>query len=73
MATFDHMVSHEHAPLPVQLLSDDGVAQLLGCSVRMVRKLVETRQIEVVKVGRLVRFEPAAVERYIEERRRPAI
>ena len=32
----------------------------------MVRNLVEQRKIDFVKVGKLVRIEPAALERYIE-------
>jgi excisionase family DNA binding protein len=53
------------------LLDYEGAGRLLGCSARMVRKLVENRQLASVKVGSLVRIEPAAVEDYIERRRRP--
>lgn len=55
------------------LLTYDAAAPILGCTPRMVRKLVETRQLESVKVGTLVRIEPAAIGRYIEARRRPAV
>ena len=55
------------------LLDYEGAAEVLGCSPRMVRKLVETRQLECVKVGRLVRLEPGAIARYIERHRRAAI
>jgi excisionase family DNA binding protein len=51
----------------------DGAANRLGCTTRMVRKLVETRQIESVKVGRLVRIEDDAIDRFIERNRRPAV
>jgi excisionase family DNA binding protein len=54
------------------LLDWQSAAALLGCTPRMVRKLVEFRELESVKVGRLVRIEPAAVARYIARHRRPA-
>jgi excisionase family DNA binding protein len=38
----------------------------------MVRKLVESRQLESVKVGSLVRIERDSIARYIEANRRPA-
>ena len=54
------------------LLDYEGAAPCLGCSPRMVRKLVETRQLDSVKVGSLTRIEPDAIERYIEANRRVA-
>jgi excisionase family DNA binding protein len=56
-----------------ELLDYDEAAEPLHCSPRLVRKLVETRQLDSVKVGRLVRIEPAAIQRYIERHRREAI
>lgn len=55
------------------LLDYEGAASILNCTPRMVRKLVETRQIESVKVGRLPRIEPAALGRYIDAHRREAV
>jgi excisionase family DNA binding protein len=66
------MTGPEGASVPA-LLDYDGAALLLGCTPRMVRKLVETRQLDSVKVGRLVRVEPEAITRYIERHRRPAV
>jgi excisionase family DNA binding protein len=54
------------------LLTYEQVAEVLNCTPRLVRKLVETRQLESVKVARLVRIEPAACERFIESHRRKA-
>jgi excisionase family DNA binding protein len=54
------------------LLDYETAAPVLNCSPRMIRKLVETRKIDSVKVGRLVRIEPAAIDRYIERNRRLA-
>lgn len=56
-----------------ELLDYDGAAAALNCTPRLVRRLVETRQIDVVKVGKLVRFEPEAIDAYIERRRRQAV
>jgi excisionase family DNA binding protein len=57
----------------VRLLDWDAAAQFLNTTPRHVRKLVETRQLAHVKVGKLVRIEPSAIAEYIERQRRPAI
>ncbi len=58
---------------PGRLLDYDEAAAELGCTPRFVRKLVETRQIDFVKVGKLVRIEPEAIDRYIDGRRVKAV
>ncbi len=58
---------------PSDLLDYEGAAEILGCSPRLVRKLVETRKIESVKVASLVRLEREAIGRYIDRNRRVAI
>lgn len=45
------------------------VAAVLRKTERFVRRLVAERRIAYVKVGRAVRFEPAAVAAYIESNR----
>jgi excisionase family DNA binding protein len=52
-----------------ELLTSDEVAARLRTTIRFVRRLVAERRIEFVKVGRLVRFEEAAVLRYIQQNR----
>ena len=52
-----------------KLLDYEGAGLRLGCTPRMVRKLVETRQIDHIKVGRLVRLEESALADYVERRR----
>jgi excisionase family DNA binding protein len=47
-------------------------ASALHCSPRLVRALVERRELESVRVGRLVRIEEEAIRRYIDRHRRPA-
>jgi excisionase family DNA binding protein len=59
-------------PIPA-LLDYDQAAPYLGCTPRLVRKLTETRKLDSVKVGRLVRIEPDAIARYIESHRRKAV
>jgi excisionase family DNA binding protein len=57
---------------PEALHDYESAAPVLRCSARMVRKLVETRQLASVKVGTLVRIEPEAISDYIERNRRDA-
>jgi len=52
------------------LFDYESLAELWDCTPRLVRKLVETRQLASVKVGSLVRIEPAAAAAYIERNRR---
>jgi excisionase family DNA binding protein len=47
------------------LLTSDEVAKLLKTTPRFVRRLVQERRIEHVKVGRCVRFTRQAVEEYM--------
>lgn len=69
-ARVDALASFEGGVLA--LLDYGQAAPLLGCSPRMVRKLVDTRQLASVKVGRLVRIHPDDVAAYIERQRRDA-
>lgn len=52
-----------------ELLTVDEVAARLRTTPRFVRRLVAERRIAFVKVGRLVRFESAAVAAYIANNR----
>ena len=56
-----------------ELLDFGQAARKLGCSDRLVRKLVDRRDLASVKVGALVRIEPQAIDDYIASRRRPAV
>jgi excisionase family DNA binding protein len=53
------------------LLTIDEVEGQLGVSVRHVRRLVAERRIPLVKWGRLLRFDPAELEEWIEHARVP--
>ena len=54
-----------------ELVDINWVAARLGVKPRMVRRLVHERRIPNVKVGGHVRFEPAEIERFIDQCRRP--
>jgi excisionase family DNA binding protein len=55
--------------LTEQLLTGEQVAVLLKATPRFVRRLVAERRIAYVKVGRLVRFQEAAVTDFIARNR----
>jgi len=47
----------------------DELAARLGTSTRHIRRLVAERRIPYVKIGRLVRFDPADIATWIDGRR----
>ena len=67
-----HASPHEGRNLPA-LCDYERAPLILGCSPRMVRKLVETRGLAHIKVGTLVRIEPSAIEAYITQHRVEAV
>lgn len=56
-----------------QLLDIHAVAQRLGVGERHIRRLVFERRIPYIKWGHLIRFDPADIDRWLEESRRPAV
>jgi excisionase family DNA binding protein len=58
-------------PTTPPLLDVAALATRLGVKVRFVRRLVDERRIPYLKVGRLVRFDPLEVERWIGAARVP--
>jgi excisionase family DNA binding protein len=62
MTTFDS--------LP-QLLTINQLADRLGGTPRHVRRLVAERRVPYLKVGRFVRFDPAEIAAWLDERRMP--
>ena len=62
----------DHGPDRV-LVDIAWVAARLGVTPRMVRRLVQERRIQHYKLGGRIRFDPADVERFIEESRRPIV
>lgn len=46
---------------------------MLGVEVRHVRRLVQERRIPYIKWGHLLRFDPAEINRWLEDHRRPEI
>jgi excisionase family DNA binding protein len=58
---------------PAPLLDKAAVADRLGCSPRLVDKMTAGRVLPFVKVGRLTRFRPEDVERWIQANTAPAV
>ncbi len=56
----------EHPPL----IDLPAVAARLGVNHRYVRRLVAERRIPFVKFGHLLRFDPTAVEQWLDRARR---
>jgi excisionase family DNA binding protein len=54
----------ETYPLP-HLLTIEELADHLGVTVRHVRRLIAERRVPFVKVGRFVRFDPAAITAWL--------
>jgi excisionase family DNA binding protein len=52
-----------------QLLTIDQLADLLGTSVRHVRRLIAERRVPYIKVGRFVRFDPAEITAWLDHNR----
>lgn len=48
------------------LWTPEEVAERLGVKLRWVRRAIERHQLPFVRVGRLVRFDPETIERWIE-------
>ena len=57
-------------PIPT-LITIDQLAQHLGTSPRHVRRLIAERRIPYLKVGRLIRFDPANIATWIDNQRSP--
>lgn len=55
-----------------RLLDIEGVAEKLSTSVRHIRRLVHERRIPVVRVRRLIRFDPVDIEAWLDEHRTSA-
>jgi excisionase family DNA binding protein len=47
----------------------DQLAERLGITVRHVRRLVAERRVPYLKVGRLVRFDPEAINAWLDTTR----
>jgi len=50
----------------MRLLDINDAADRLGTTERHMRALIADRKIDYIKVGRLVRFDPSALDEWIE-------
>ena len=55
--------------LHTPLLDLDAVAEALGITPRHVRRLVAERRIPFLKVGRFIRFDPGALDLWLDQQR----
>ena len=53
------------------LLTIDQLAEQLGITTRHVRRLIAERRVPYLKVSKLVRFDPAEVADWLDDRRMP--
>ena len=54
-----------------QLLTIDQLAERLGVSIRHIRRLIAERRVPYLKVGWLVRFDPAEITVWLDGARHP--
>ncbi|MGO1539709.1 MAG: helix-turn-helix domain-containing protein [Leucobacter sp.] len=66
------MNPNNRAVVPETLLTIPEVAERLGITERLAQKLVYTRQLPTVKIGRLVRVHPDDLAAYVADHTRPA-
>ena len=55
----------------VSLWDIEAVSLRLGVQVRHVRRLVTKQRIPYIKWGHLLRFDPAEIEDWLDDKRRP--
>ncbi|MCH7227236.1 helix-turn-helix transcriptional regulator [Haloferula sp. A504] len=61
-------------PHPPHLIDAKGAAEMLGVALKTVRKLTQARRISCVRLSRrCVRYDPAALAEWIEQRTVKAI
>jgi excisionase family DNA binding protein len=54
-----------------QLLTIDQLADRLGVSTRHIRRLIAEKRVPYLKVGWLVRFDPAGIASWLDNTRHP--
>jgi excisionase family DNA binding protein len=59
--------SPEPDPTLPRLLTVDQVAEILQACTRTVRRHIDSGELEVVRIGRLVRIRPEAVEAFLHQ------
>ena len=62
-----------HVEALPQLINIATLAERLDVNMRHIRRLVQERRIPYIKVGRLIRFDLAEIDEWLNEARRPPI
>ncbi len=63
------MTKPSKAEPPLRLLTLEDARQVLGCSLKTLRRRVEDGALAVIRDGRLIRVHPDDLARYIQQRR----
>jgi excisionase family DNA binding protein len=63
------MTKHDSQDLPSRLLTLDETRQILGCSMKTLRRRIADGAIATIRDGRLIRIHPDDLKRYIQQRR----
>ena len=61
----------DNRDLPPNLLDAAQLANLLNVNIRHIRRLVHEGRVPVIKLGGLVRFDPAEIRPWIDGMRKP--
>ena len=59
----------KQAPILEKLLTETDASEILGCSVRTIRRRIEAGDLAVIRDGRLKRIQPEDLRIYIRNRR----
>ena len=62
------MAASVPSPSRPALMTIEELADRLGVTVRHVRRLVSERRVPYMKWGHLLRFDPKAIDRWLDER-----
>ena len=67
------MAQRAESPVNARLVNIEGAAELLGVSVRHVRRLVAERRVPFVKWGSRLHFDPQELAVWIDRHRVPEV
>ncbi|MCS3731222.1 helix-turn-helix domain-containing protein [Bradyrhizobium betae] len=54
-------------PLPQNCLNVEGVADFLGVAPLTVRRLIQRRELKVLRIGRRIAITPAGLDKFVAE------
>ena len=63
------MLKTSFPTLPAPLMTLEAASQMIGCSVKTLRRRIAEGALAVIRDGRLIRIQPEDLQRYIQQRR----